>query len=170
MLDEGLGIRSHVTQAALCKRLTWLCLCSAAQELRTPTLPASLANSPDGAAFAAFFGGPSLGSLKAPSLQGSVHTPQPHPAPPSRQHAMAEATRQQQQAMQLLQQQQAALKQGQDALRQEQLNLQVHSHAAACPSRARHSSGSCQGAQCSCWGCSIREVSREAYQHMSESP
>lgn len=96
------------------------------QELRTPTLPASLANSPDGAAFAAYFGGPSLGSLKAPSLQASVHPPQPQQPAPSRQQALAEATRQQQQAMQLLQQQQAALKQGQDALRQEQLNLQVH--------------------------------------------
>lgn len=96
------------------------------QELRTPTLPISLAHSPDGAAFAAFFGGPSLGSLKAPSLQPNAQQQlQPHPPPLSKQASLQAATRQQQQAMQVLQQQQAALKQGQEALRQEQLNLQA---------------------------------------------
>ncbi|KAK9915200.1 hypothetical protein WJX75_006072 [Coccomyxa subellipsoidea] len=96
------------------------------KELRTPTLPISLAHSPDGAAFAAFFGGPSLGSLKAPSLQPKAQQQlQPHPPPLSKQASLQAATRQQQQAMQVLQQQQAALKQGQEALRQEQLNLQA---------------------------------------------
>lgn len=48
----------------------------------------------------------------------------PQPAQPH-SAALQQATRQQQAVLQMLQQQQEALKQGQDALRQEQLNLQA---------------------------------------------
>jgi len=67
-----------------------------------------------------------MGSLKGPS---SLMQQQQQQAPPQpvQQHsaALQHATRQQQAALQMLQQQQEALKQGQDALRQEQLNLQA---------------------------------------------
>jgi hypothetical protein len=77
------------------------------QELRTPSLPTSLANSPDGTAFAAFFGGPTYASLlqQVPRPPACLPQQQQHMMPGFSLSTAAAVLHQQQQQLQLGQQQ-----------------------------------------------------------------